>query len=63
MTAAASRAPTQIRLQRRLPRGSSMACGVGICLGCVVPTHDGLRYVCTHGPVFDPAEVDWEGLA
>jgi dihydroorotate dehydrogenase electron transfer subunit len=42
---------------------SPMACGFGICLGCVVPTRAGYRYVCTHGPVFDGAELDWEALA
>jgi dihydroorotate dehydrogenase electron transfer subunit len=42
---------------------SPMACGFGICLGCVVPTRDGLRYVCTHGPVFDARTLDWGALA
>ncbi len=37
-----------------------MACGIGICLGCVVATDQGFRYVCTHGPVFDAERVDWE---
>jgi dihydroorotate dehydrogenase electron transfer subunit len=39
---------------------SPMACGFGICLGCVIQTRVGLRYVCTHGPVFDAAELEWE---
>jgi len=30
-----------------------MACGVGACRGCVVPTVDGYRTVCKDGPVFD----------
>jgi dihydroorotate dehydrogenase electron transfer subunit len=29
-----------------------MGCGVGVCMGCVVPTPDGLVPACTHGPVF-----------
>lgn len=33
-----------------------MACGVGACLGCVVMTTDGVRRICTDGPVF-PAGV------
>lgn len=41
---------------------AQMACGIGICLGCVVPGRDGFRYVCTHGPVFDAEELDWEKL-
>ena len=37
-----------------------MACGFGICLGCVTQTRSGFRYTCTHGPVFDAAELEWE---
>ena len=48
-----------------------MACGFGICLGCVVkvlgakrgqPSVDGARYerVCVEGPVFDTLEVCWD---
>jgi dihydroorotate dehydrogenase electron transfer subunit len=37
-----------------------MACGIGVCWTCVVPTTDG-NFVrsCTEGPVFDGAEVAW----
>ena len=42
-----------------------MACGVGVCLGCVTKTtdrdaHSGVKNarVCTEGPVFDAAFVD-----
>jgi len=40
-----------------------MACGVGVCLGCILPTADGghLR-VCREGPVVEPARIDWESL-
>lgn len=48
----------------RLPAGFAqvsleerMACGVGACLGCVVPTRKGYRRVCRDGPVFDLQEV------
>jgi dihydroorotate dehydrogenase electron transfer subunit len=44
-----------------------MACGVGLCRGCVVNAvrpHPGTglirRAVCSDGPVFDAAEIDWE---
>jgi dihydroorotate dehydrogenase electron transfer subunit len=35
-----------------------MACGVGVCLGCVVQVADG-RYVptCKDGPVFEVARL------
>jgi len=43
-----------------------MGCGVGACLGCVIPTHASgtQRYqrVCKDGPVFDAEAVDWEAI-
>jgi len=38
---------------------NNMACGFGVCLGCVVKTPAGFRYVCTHGPVFDAETLGW----
>ena len=29
-----------------------MACGIGACLGCSIPTTEGMRRVCKDGPVF-----------
>jgi len=46
--------PCQVSLERR------MACGVGACLSCVVPTRDGLKRACVDGPVFDAADVLWD---
>jgi len=42
---------------------SRMACGIGVCLGCVVQTADN-RYkkVCVDGPVFDFEEIQWQAL-
>lgn len=34
-----------------------MGCSMGVCLACVVPTHHGLKRVCTEGPVLDLREV------
>lgn len=42
---------------------NNMACGFGICLGCVVKTPAGFRYVCTDGPVFDAATLGWDARA
>lgn len=42
---------------------NNMACGFGVCLGCVVKTPAGFRYVCTHGPVFDADSLGWEARA
>ncbi len=36
---------------------SRMACGVGACLGCTIPTRNGNKRVCKDGPVFDAREV------
>ncbi|MDW8294044.1 MAG: dihydroorotate dehydrogenase electron transfer subunit [Aquificaceae bacterium] len=36
---------------------SRMACGWGVCLGCVVGTQGGYRRVCYEGPVFPAEEV------
>jgi len=34
-----------------------MACGFGVCHGCVVDTKDGYKRVCTEGPVFNANEI------
>ncbi len=37
-----------------------MACGIGACLGCVVPAPGGgYVRVCREGPVFQASEIDW----
>lgn len=50
--------PCQVSLDRR------MACGFGVCLGCVVKVttkDEGIyKNVCTDGPVFDAKEIDWQ---
>ncbi len=62
-------AVAQIAAERSIPCQVSlegyMACGVGACLGCVVPgrshspeTPD-FRCVCTEGPVFESGELKW----
>ena len=55
--------PCQVSLEAR------MACGIGVCRGCVVNAlepHAGSglrrRAVCRDGPVFDADEIDWEDL-
>ncbi len=54
----AGHAPCQVSME------SHMACGFGVCLGCVVPTAKGTGYgryvrVCTEGPVFPAEELQW----
>jgi dihydroorotate dehydrogenase electron transfer subunit len=37
-----------------------MACGMGICLCCIVPTTKGNLCSCTDGPVFNIRELKWQ---
>ena len=34
-----------------------MACGFGVCLGCVIETHGGYKKVCNDGPVFKGTDL------
>ena len=38
-----------------------MACGFGVCQGCVVATRDGYRRTCKDGPVFPARQIYWPG--
>ncbi|NBQ60541.1 MAG: dihydroorotate dehydrogenase electron transfer subunit, partial [Actinobacteria bacterium] len=42
----------------------SMACGIGVCMTCVVPIRndDGVKMVrtCIDGPVMDGSEIMWD---
>lgn len=48
---------TQVSLEVR------MACGFGVCYGCTIKTKQGLKQVCTDGPVFNLDDILWEELA
>ena len=40
-----------------------MGCGVGACLGCVVPgTEEAYLRVCRDGPVFPAEKLDWDNV-
>jgi dihydroorotate dehydrogenase electron transfer subunit len=41
-----------------------MACGIGACLGCAIPTtgDEKLKYCCIDGPVFEADEIQWKHL-
>lgn len=49
--------PVHLSLEAR------MACGMGVCLGCSIPTASGNHRVCHDGPVFERSELIWEGMA
>jgi dihydroorotate dehydrogenase electron transfer subunit len=46
--------PCQVSLER------TMTCGFGACATCTVPTTEGPKGACMHGPVFDAKEVLWQ---
>ena len=37
-----------------------MGCGVGACMGCVIPTKNGMQRVCKEGPVFSANDIFWD---
>jgi dihydroorotate dehydrogenase electron transfer subunit len=39
-----------------------MACGVGACMGCAVPTVNGYLRACKEGPVLNGRDVKWEQM-
>lgn len=53
--------PVRVALEER------MACGIGVCMTCVVPVRDRagtteMLRSCVEGPVLDGARVDWDGV-
>jgi len=36
-----------------------LACGIGSCLGCTIPTTRGPQRICRDGPLFDLSELPW----
>ncbi len=42
---------------------AEMACGFGVCLGCVAPTSDGrFATICKEGPCVPPSFIDWKRI-
>jgi dihydroorotate dehydrogenase electron transfer subunit len=39
-----------------------MGCGVGVCYSCTIRTKDGLKQVCSDGPIFNLNEIVWDEL-
>ncbi len=39
---------------------TTVACGVGACLGCTIFTKSGPQRICREGPIFDATKVLWE---
>lgn len=66
MLAAVSTLAQRFQVPCQVSLEAYMACGVGACLGCVIPGKDhssltpDYRCVCKDGPVFDYRELSWE---
>lgn len=60
MLRAVARLAVERGLSCQVSLENSMACGVGVCLGCVTQMRDGsMARVCQEGPVFYADEVAW----
>ncbi len=65
MLAAIARLCDEHDLPAQVSMEQWMGCGVGACLGCVVPAAAGDQEyvrVCTEGPVFDATEIAWDRM-
>jgi len=63
MLASVARLAQEVEVPCYVAMEQRMACGVGACLGCVVPAAGGgYVRVCTEGPVFPAEAIDWEAL-
>jgi dihydroorotate dehydrogenase electron transfer subunit len=46
------------RLSGQISLEAPMPCGIGVCLGCILPLmNDGYTRVCRDGPVYNIGEV------
>ncbi len=59
MLKAISKIACEKNIDSQLSLEEHMACGIGACLGCVVPTVSGYKRVCKDGPVFSGRELNW----
>ncbi|MDP2044181.1 MAG: hypothetical protein Q8K15_03310, partial [Candidatus Omnitrophota bacterium] len=47
------------KISSQLSLEEHIACGIGACSGCVVPTKSGYKRACKDGPVFSGEELIW----
>lgn len=53
----------ELGIQCWLSMEARMACGVGVCLGCVIDTTEGKKRCCKEGPVFDSKLLKFDAPA
>jgi dihydroorotate dehydrogenase electron transfer subunit len=59
MDAVVSMVPSELHDRVQVGTESRMACGYGVCEGCVIPGRDGYIKCCTDGPVISADTIDW----
>ena len=61
MLKAVARLADELNLDGEVSMEAPMACGLGICVGCAIPSVGGKYKLCCYdGSVFKIDEVDWE---
>ena len=67
MLAAVAKIAEEFNLVHQCAVEESMACGIGVCMTCVIPVknEDGIKMIrsCIDGPVMDGSQVIWDGKA
>jgi len=58
MLTALAKITQQLNISAQLSMDAYMACGIGACRGCVVPTREGYKLCCKDGPVFDASVME-----
>jgi dihydroorotate dehydrogenase electron transfer subunit len=61
MLAAVAALAKSHKLRAEVSLEEMMACGLGLCNGCVVKVAGQYQRVCQDGPVFPADQVEWEG--
>lgn len=60
MEAVVSLVPRELQDRVQVSTESRMACGYGVCEGCVIPGREGYIKCCTDGPVVTADRIDWQ---
>jgi dihydroorotate dehydrogenase electron transfer subunit len=48
----------QLNIPAQLSMEAYMACGIGVCKGCAIPTKEGYKLCCKDGPVFNASNIE-----
>ena len=59
MLKAVSEIAFQKKIECQVSLEERIACGIGACKGCAIPTKSGYKMVCKDGPVFNSEDIVW----